>query len=110
MTDRVADGAVQMEIGGLKCDTIGCDHTEPSVTFAEFIDWIDRPCPQCGAPLLTRADYDLSLSLVATVRGFNTAFDATGIPIPADAERVSIRLGGDGTGALHITVPPADAA
>jgi hypothetical protein len=40
----------------LKCDAPGCDHIEShGVLVAEMID---KPCPKCGANLLTREDYD----------------------------------------------------
>lgn len=39
----------------LKCDALGCDHTE----FVGLVEGehIGKPCPKCGASLLTEEDY-----------------------------------------------------
>ncbi|OHC93921.1 MAG: hypothetical protein A3H25_02870 [Sphingomonadales bacterium RIFCSPLOWO2_12_FULL_63_15] len=40
----------------LNCDAAGCGHVEPVESIIEAD--IGRPCPKCGANLLTRADFD----------------------------------------------------
>lgn len=45
----------------LKCDAAGCDHVEDVAAITE--DMIDRPCPKCGASLLTRDDWDMWVSV-----------------------------------------------
>lgn len=41
----------------LKCDAPGCDHRE---LFGELTaDLIGKPCPKCGASLLTQHDFDV---------------------------------------------------
>lgn len=40
----------------LKCDATGCDHRESHPEPSD--DLVGRPCPKCGANLLTQADYD----------------------------------------------------
>lgn len=39
----------------LKCDAEGCDHVEEVDEITE--DHIGKPCPKCGASLLTEEDY-----------------------------------------------------
>jgi len=46
------------DIGGLKCETPGCDFVEPTIEIKDFPEWQDRPCPNCGTPLLTETDID----------------------------------------------------
>lgn len=55
------DLAAKLPVGGkmvhyLKCDAKGCMHLEvhPELTW----DMVDKPCPNCGANLLTQADAD----------------------------------------------------
>lgn len=38
----------------LKCDTAGCDHVE--AVHAISPEFIDKPCPKCGASLLSERD------------------------------------------------------
>jgi hypothetical protein len=48
---------IKMNASGLKCDN-GCGYTENSLplTFANIAKNIGRPCPRCGANLLTAED------------------------------------------------------
>ena len=43
---------------GIKCDTPSCDFVDMSVKVEDYHLWLNRPCPKCGANLLTQADYD----------------------------------------------------
>jgi len=43
---------------GLKCDAKECDYIDMSIKFEDYPKYINAPCPKCGAPLLTQADYD----------------------------------------------------
>lgn len=47
----------------LKCDAVGCDHVEEIEALTE--DLIGKPCPKCGADLLTREDYTQGAALEA---------------------------------------------
>lgn len=40
----------------LRCDAEGCDHIEVVGTITA--DMIGRPCPKCGANLLTESDWE----------------------------------------------------
>ena len=41
----------------LRCDATGCDHVED--VGAITAEMVDKPCPKCGANLLTKADFDV---------------------------------------------------
>jgi predicted nucleic acid-binding Zn-ribbon protein len=43
-------------VGDLHCDTVGCDYQEP-VLPEDYTKYINKPCPKCGANLLTYEDY-----------------------------------------------------
>lgn len=45
----------------LKCDTPGCDYREEVPEITETM--IGKPCPKCGANLLTRADWDIYVKM-----------------------------------------------
>lgn len=62
----------------LKCDAAGCDHEEPAAITREHIG---KPCPKCGANLLTEEDYLMGAALQAA-----SDFFSREMPIPADAE------------------------
>jgi len=49
----------------LKCDAEGCDHRETVGGLSA--DLIGKPCPKCGANLLTEEDFRSSQSMVAAV-------------------------------------------
>jgi len=40
----------------LKCDATGCDHLETVESITG--DMVGKPCPKCGANLLTQNDWD----------------------------------------------------
>jgi hypothetical protein len=73
----------------LQCDAHGCDYRETVDEILE--DQIDKPCPNCGASLLTRADYDV---YVARFKPMLDAMKVLGLavdPAPgAEGRRVSI--------------------
>lgn len=41
----------------VKCDADGCNYTEDIPTSNKMTDYINKPCPKCGANLLTYEDY-----------------------------------------------------
>lgn len=51
---------LETHIGGIKCDAPGCGWHEDSVEWddmhVEIAAWLNKPCPKCGANLLTEAD------------------------------------------------------
>lgn len=49
---------IEMVESGLVCDNAACDWIDPTVTFDNFKEWLNRPCPKCGENLLTQQDFD----------------------------------------------------
>lgn len=46
-------------VSGIKCDNPECDFRDDTVKFEDYPQWLNRPCPMCGANLLTQADFDV---------------------------------------------------
>lgn len=46
----------EVNVGPIKCDAEGCDYTE-QVAPEDYTKYINKPCPKCGANLLTYDDY-----------------------------------------------------
>lgn len=57
-------------IYGIKCDH--CDYRDDSVQFEDYPLWLNRPCPKCGANLLTQADFDAVVHLLKTCEEINS--------------------------------------
>mgnify|MGYP001035874038 FL=1 len=51
---------------GLKCDNPECNYKDMSIEIEDYEKYINYPCPKCGAPLLTLADYK-SLKFLSTI-------------------------------------------
>lgn len=107
---------ITYETSGIQCDTEGCDYADPTVTVDDLINWIDKPCPICGANLLTQADYDNFMKLIDAVKLVNSmsseeleelyeASKDSGIPLVDDL----INLGeSDPEGSYTMTVEVKD--
>lgn len=48
---------IEIKAAGLKCDADRCDYIDIGVNLKEYKSWINKPCPKCGANLLTPEDY-----------------------------------------------------
>lgn len=46
-----------IQVGGIKCDTKGCDWHDDSVIFNDYPNWVNKSCPKCGGNLLTQKDF-----------------------------------------------------
>ena len=60
--------ALEIEISGIKCDNKKCDFVDKSVPFAEYENWVNKPCPKCEHNLLTEKDYNKAKSMVEFVQ------------------------------------------
>jgi len=52
LAGQVGDGTGS----GIKCDVPHCNYEDHDVDPEEMIFWVNKPCPCCGANLLTEAD------------------------------------------------------
>ena len=94
--------ALILKVLGIKCDAPGCDFKDTSVQRRQYYEWINRPCPKCGANLLTEADYKLCCSIEAATALINAAFG----PMPEDIkQRPRYRLKMNGTETFTIEPP-----
>lgn len=105
-----------LKSGTLRCDAPLCDYRKPDVLWANLIYWVNIPCPQCGAMLLTPEDY---LAFTRHQRRL-WAFNLILLPVwplfwlqslirwlfqrPSSIVRVGCR--GDGQGHLSLTLKP----
>lgn len=94
----MSDNVLDYEIAGLKCDNASCDYIDYSVTFDRYPEFLNAPCPMCGANLLTQADLDTTNALVATCKAINSAFADTVTPEVKAGGRVAISVNLDGSG------------
>jgi len=63
---------IDLNISGIKCDAPGCDFINESVKMEDYKNWVNRPCPKCGANLLTQADLDAVNDLVEKANYINS--------------------------------------
>jgi hypothetical protein len=92
--------AIQVNIHGIKCDAIGCDYEDPTVPYEDYKQWVNKPCPKCGANLLTEQDYATTRFLAELVSAANKVIP----PAPEEEERVKMVFGLNGTGDIKIQV------
>jgi hypothetical protein len=57
-----------MKIVGLKCDNPTCDYRDDNIQVGDYEKYINAPCPKCGAPLLTQADYDVVMKMMRVMK------------------------------------------
>lgn len=74
----------------LKCDAAGCDHFETVEAISR--DLIGKPCPKCGADLLTAADCEAWLAMVKPGIEIAKALGLLVDRLPTDADQVAVRL------------------
>ena len=87
--------AITASVRGIRCDTPGCGYKKPNVTFKQYPKYLNKPCPQCGANLLTQEDVDFIaflLGLTLVVNNVIGPVEDTGEP------RATLRVHMDGSG------------
>lgn len=47
---------ITIEVSGLKCDAPNCDYYDHEAKYENYEKYVNKPCPKCGANLLTEAD------------------------------------------------------
>lgn len=66
--------AVEQTAFGIKCDNPECDWRDMSVHASEYSEWVNAPCPRCGANLMTTANYRAFQRLKRVVAVINAIF------------------------------------
>lgn len=86
--------ALELKIQGIKCDNPNCDFKDESVKVEDYDKWLNKPCPKCGAILLTKADMTTTKILMNMVKVANKI-----LPKRKDYEKVvesDIKMNGTG--------------
>lgn len=87
--------ALELKIKGIKCDN--CDYKNENVKFEEYKEWLNRPCPECGANLLTQEDLDVVQTLISLANILNGI-----LPEPEEnKEEVIFNVEMNGTGEVN---------
>jgi hypothetical protein len=89
---------VELNISGIKCDA--CDFNDMSVKVEEYSEWVNKPCPKCGANLLTEADYNNVKMLMEIAKITNSALPSNELT----EERVSMEVKMNGTGNMDFKI------
>ncbi|WP_340265427.1 hypothetical protein [Sphingobium mellinum] len=74
--------------GFLQCDAQGCGHREENDELRE--DQIGKPCPKCGASLLTREDYDVYVSRIKPMFDMMKALGLLVDPESGEGQPISV--------------------
>lgn len=59
-TVEEAGRKLNLQQSGIGCNNPDCNHIEYNVSFEDFESYIDKPCPQCGTPLMTQEEFDMA--------------------------------------------------
>jgi hypothetical protein len=62
---------IRHQISGIKCDAEGCDYYDRTATPDRYVYYLNKPCPKCGANLLTKEDYIGALRIMEGARRLN---------------------------------------
>ena len=87
-------------VGGLKCDNPSCDFIDISIAIEDYDNWLNTPCPKCGANLLTKEDLDAVKKIIALT---NLAQASEYINKEGDGE-ATFHFNFDGTGNVEISI------
>ncbi|MBN9534831.1 MAG: hypothetical protein J0H10_15915 [Alphaproteobacteria bacterium] len=104
----LSDGpAFQLRAVGVKCDAKGCDFSDPNIPteHESFADYLDKPCPKCGAPLLTEADLTAIKKLERLFAVTNKIASDIGLEEDNERSRRPILIGFKGDGSMTFTIP-----
>ena len=88
----------------LKCDAAGCGHMEPVAKIEKSL--VGKPCPKCGANLLTEKDYEAG-KLWVHVISLGERLGILSLAVSDDDANVFINPHAD---ALKIKIKPTPAA
>ena len=96
--------AVEGSISGLKCDAPDCDYRDDDIRVEEYESYLGKPCPKCGANLLTEADLAAVKAIMSAVDWLNKVVP----PGPDDSPVARIKVSFDGSGIPEVSEPTVD--
>ena len=94
---------IQYEIKGLECDAEGCGYADNDARFENYERYLNAPCPECGANLLTQADMAAVKAILAGADWLNTMVG----DVSDELGCVNIRMDMDGSGIPKPKIMPA---
>ena len=102
-----------IKLGAIKCDVPHCNYRNETVALDDYRDWLNKPCPVCGANLLTEADLktlDILLCIIKWINrvAFPLMFVCYWLHIPMCRKRRTAVCRGDGKGGLKWEVKEKD--
>lgn len=98
--------ALEMNIRGLKCDAKGCNYINTEIPADEYDSWLNKPCPLCGANLLTEEDLIATKFLMQMVKLTNSIY-----PAPEKDEPLyqgSFKMNGTGLAGMSVEIKPIE--
>lgn len=63
---------IEVQQQGLKCDATDCDYTYVFNETDTYTAYLNKPCPECGANLLTQEDHDTMMQIMALMEYANS--------------------------------------
>lgn len=90
--------AIVTHIQGIKCDNKDCDFKDMSVSYEDYPKWINKPCPKCGANLLTVHDYKVCRTVITLSKLFRN------IKVPEEKVNTIMDITLNGTDKIDIGV------
>ena len=65
---------INVQISGIQCDTKGCGYHDDYIHFNDYKSWLNKPCPKCGANLLTKEAHESAKNLIRFAKVVNFLF------------------------------------
>lgn len=90
---------IEYNVYGIKCDNKECDYSDMDIKFEDYPDWVNKPCPRCGANLLTEEDLRSTKMLVEIIKDANKM--VKDLNIDTSGSKVKVGVDMDGSGAIN---------
>lgn len=94
--------AVTTYVKGIKCDNEECGWKDPTVPYEDYPKYIDKPCPCCGANLLTRQDYLVTKRIIEISKLFGN------IEVPDNKVNTLMRVNMNGKNQVSLDISQID--
>lgn len=92
--------AIDYLIKGIKCDAKECDYADMDVSFEDYEEYVNKPCPKCESNLLTKQDFDNVKGMVNMANMINSIYPEQ----PEEKEVVQMNVKMDGTGDIDLEI------
>ena len=89
-------------ITGIKCDNPNCNFCDPTVSYEQYPEWINKSCPDCGENLLTEFDYEYTKFIMEMAKKVNANHNVS-IGEPSKKATLDVQLHGNNTVDMTLT-------